>query len=140
MDLGNGLYIDDVASIGPNDQLPDRVLDPMGYRTPETIAATVRRYNSGFKVLYNRLLRENPNVRAGSVRVIFSIDPTGLVHDVSILSSDFSDCPEFETELIKRIPRIKFAPVPGDSDSVVEFPLRFSPGTFRRFDSPATVQ
>ena len=87
----------------------------------------MRRYMSGFKVLFSRLHNAHPEIADGSMTVIFNIDPAGVVHDAAILRSDFSDFPEFESEIIVRMGRVKFAPVDGKSDTTVEYLLSFNP-------------
>lgn len=104
------------------------------------MAAITRRYGAGFKVLYNRFSRERPEVGAGAITVIFSIDPTGRVNDASILKSDFAEYSEFEETLLERVYRLRFVPMEGESDVVVEFPMSFKPLPKEESDSPARVQ
>lgn len=91
------------------------------------ISATMRRYSSGFKVLYNRLLRKYPAAR-GKISIKFTIKANGTVVNPSIVTSNFKKYPDFEQDVLSRITKIKFEAIPEKAGSVtVEFPFVFNP-------------
>ena len=64
------------------------------------------RNKSAIYALYNRALRENPQLQ-GKVVVQLTIAPTGEVTDCKILSSELKDA-ELEHTLVARIKMFKF--------------------------------
>lgn len=96
-------------------------------RSFAAISATMRRYASGFKVLYNRLLRKFPAAR-GKISIKFTIKADGSVVKPTIVASNFKKYPDFEQDILKRIVRIRFEAIPAKAGDVrVEFPFVFNP-------------
>jgi len=75
-------------------------------RSREEIEMVFDRNKSAIYALYNRALRENPQLQ-GKVVVQLTIAPTGEVTDCKILSSELKD-EELEHKLIARIKMFKF--------------------------------
>ena len=75
-------------------------------RSREEIEMVFDRNKSAIYALYNRALRENPQLQ-GKVVVQLTIAPTGEVTDCKILSSELKD-EELEHKLVARIKMFKF--------------------------------
>lgn len=75
-------------------------------RSREEIEMVFDRNKSAIYALYNRALRENPQLQ-GKVVVQLTIAPTGEVTDCKVLSSELKD-EELERKLVARIKMFKF--------------------------------
>lgn len=94
-------------------------------RSYAAIRQTMRRYMSTLRILYKRLLRQDPNVQ-GKITFAFTIKADGSVTNVKAIDSAFSKYPDFEKDLADRIERIRFEPIE-KGDVVVQFPFIFTP-------------
>ncbi len=96
-------------------------------RSYGAIAARMRQYMAGLRIVYKRLLREHPSAE-GKISFKFTIKADGTVSNVQSASSSFRAYPTFEKDLADRISKIIFDPIP-KGDVTVEFPFIFTPAS-----------
>lgn len=94
------------------------------HRTPGAIASTVRQYQSGIRLVYNRELLANPNL-SGEITVAFVILPDGSVDATEIRQSSVN-WPALEVAVLKRMRHWRFPASRGGPVRVV-FPFKFLP-------------
>jgi len=90
----------------------------------DAIARVVEQYKAGLIYLYNKELRVNPTLK-GTIAVEFSIDSSGKVIEVHVVSSTMDHAP-LEQALANRIKMWKF-PHLYDGIIVVTYPFVFFP-------------
>lgn len=91
-------------------------------RTIQEVRETVASYVPGLKYLYDRELKQRPNLQ-GKVTVEFVISPPGNVIEVRLINSGLRH-PALESAILARIRGWKFPIKPGDSTRVT-FPFDF---------------
>ncbi|MDZ7331867.1 MAG: AgmX/PglI C-terminal domain-containing protein [candidate division KSB1 bacterium] len=72
-------------------------------RDPDQVSEVVNRHNASIQYCYQRELKVNPDLK-GKLVVRFTIDPSGRVKDVNVLSSTLNS-PSIERCVISRIKR-----------------------------------
>lgn len=93
-------------------------------RTLEEIQLVFDRNKGAFYTLYNRALRESPNLQ-GKVTVKISIAPSGNVTACEVVSSELND-PELERKIVARVLLLNFGRK--DVESItIDYPLYFLP-------------
>lgn len=93
-------------------------------RTDEEIQLVFDRNKSAIYALYNRALRTNPALR-GKMVLRLTIDGTGQVADVQIVSSELND-DDLERKVVLRVKRFDF----GSSSAgkvTIQYPIQFFP-------------
>ncbi len=93
-------------------------------RSAQVIQSVISSYLGGIKYVYNRELKDNPNL-AGKVTVAFYIENDGTVSEVKIISSTLG-WPPLEQKIVKRIKHWRFPPSKSGRVRVV-FPFLFFP-------------
>jgi TonB family protein len=93
-------------------------------RSAQIISSVISSYLGGIKYVYNRELKNNPNL-SGKITVSYIINPDGTVSDISIKESTVN-WPPLEEKLIKRIKHWKFPPSKSRKVRIV-FPFLFFP-------------
>lgn len=94
-------------------------------RNQESIKAVVATHRGSLDFIYKKTLRNNPTLR-GVVIIEFTIAANGDVTGGRIASSTVKD-PSFEDQVLKRILTWKFPPLPDSGNTIVSFPIEFSP-------------
>ncbi len=92
-------------------------------RSKEAIRRVVMKRIGGLKYLYNKYLKQNPQL-AGKITVKMVIAPSGAIIRATILESSL-DLPVLEKAIVKRIKRWKFGRAPKGTATVV-YPFNFS--------------
>lgn len=94
-------------------------------RTQDSIKGVVNSRKGGIDFLYRKALRGDPTLK-GEIVVEFIISEEGTVIKGRIVSSTLND-PTFEKQVLRRILSWKFPPIPGSGNTVVVYPIVFTP-------------
>ena len=94
-------------------------------RTQKAIKEVVATHRGSLDFIYKKALRNNPTLK-GIVIIEFTIAANGDVTGGRITSSSVKD-PSLEEQVLKRILTWKFPPLPDSGNTVVSFPIEFSP-------------
>ena len=94
-------------------------------RTQKAIKEVVATHRGSLDFIYKKALRNNPTLK-GIVIIEFTIAANGDVTGGRIASSSVKD-PSLEEQVLKRILTWKFPPLPDSGNTVVSFPIEFSP-------------
>ncbi|MBI5096415.1 MAG: TonB family protein [Nitrospirae bacterium] len=94
-------------------------------RSQESIKEVVATHRGSLDFIYKKALRNNPTLKGGVI-IEFTIAANGDVTGGRIASSTVKD-PSFEEQVLKRILTWKFPPLPDSGNTVVSFPIEFSP-------------
>ncbi len=113
-----------VAAVENPLQLKDTQGKPVG-RAYESIAAVVDGLKGWVRFIYNKALREDPNLK-GVVTLEFTITKDGDVIDCRIASTTLN-YPSIEEALVKRFKLLKFPASPKSGAVTVVYPITFSP-------------
>lgn len=92
-------------------------------RSKEAIRRVVMKRIGGLKYLYNKYLKQHPDLQ-GKITVKMVIAPSGTVIRAVVLESSLG-VPELERAIVKRIKRWKFGRVPKGTATVI-YPFNFS--------------
>lgn len=108
----------------------DAVQPPFGQGVPkkrsqESIKEVVTSHRGAIDFIYKKALRDNPTLK-GTIVIELTIAANGDVEDGRIVSSTIKDT-SFENQVLKRILSWKFLPYPDSGNTVVSFPIEFSP-------------
>jgi protein TonB len=95
-------------------------------RTLDEIQLTFDRSKSSFYAIFNRAMRENPNISAGKVIVSLTIAPDGSVTDCKLVSSSFGD-PTLEGKIVQRVKLLNFGAKDVPSFTYPNYPINFLP-------------
>lgn len=95
-------------------------------RTLEEIQLVFDRNKGSFYTLYNRALRERPDMQ-GKVVVRMTIAPSGAVTRCTLVSSDLNH-PELERKLVARVLLLQFPPK-DVGEITIDFPFTLFPAT-----------
>jgi periplasmic protein TonB len=114
-----------VASIGADRQATRGTGTGKGRRGEEDIAQEFDKNKGAIYALYNRALRERPELQ-GKLVLEFTIAPTGEVIACRVVSSELND-PELERKIVARVKLIRF-PAGEFSAITTTKPIEFFPG------------
>jgi TonB family protein len=95
-------------------------------RTLEEIQLTFDRNKGAFYAIFNRAMRDNPNLAAGKIVVSITIAPDGSVTDCRLVSSTFND-PELERKVIQRVELLNFGAKAVPPFTYPNYPINFLP-------------
>ena len=109
---GSGTGEDDTSVVHPR-------------RNQKAIKEVVATHRGSLDFIYKKALRNNPTLK-GIVIIEFTIAANGDVTGGRIASSSVKD-PSLEEQVLKRILTWKFPPLPDSGNTVVSFPIEFSP-------------
>jgi len=109
---GSGTGEDDTSVVHPR-------------RNQKAIKEVVATHRGSLDFIYKKALRNNPTLK-GIVIIEFTIAANGDVTGGRIASSSVKD-PSFEEQVLKRILTWKFPPLQDSGNTVVSFPIEFSP-------------
>lgn len=99
---------------------------PIAGRTLDEIQLTFDRAKSAFYAIFNRAMRENPNISAGKIIVSLTIAPDGSVTDCRLVSSSFGD-PGLEAKVIQRVKLLNFGAKDVPVFTYPNYPINFLP-------------
>jgi len=85
----------------------------------------VASHRGSIDFIYKKALRDNPTLK-GTIVLELTIAANGEVVEGRVVSSTVKD-PSFENQVLKRILTWKFPPYPDSGNTVVSFPIEFSP-------------
>ena len=91
-------------------------------RSMTALNSVLRRYQPRLVKVYEDYLKRSPDL-AGKIVVKFTIEADGSVSNVQLVSSDLNN-PSLESDIIRRIERIKFPPASGKL--TIEWPVIFT--------------
>jgi len=113
--------------MGPDRTQPGQDGDKLlAGRTLEEIQLTFDRNKGAFYAIFNRAMRENPNISAGKIVVSLTIAPNGSVTDCHLVSSSFND-PELERKIVQRVLLLNFGVKDVPSFTYPNYPINFLP-------------
>lgn len=92
-------------------------------RSLEEIQLAFDRASGSFYAMHIRAMRDNPGL-SGKVILKFTIESSGSVSDVSIVSSELGD-PELERKIIARVKLLNFGPKDVPAFTFPNYPIRF---------------
>ena len=95
-------------------------------RTLEEIQLTFDRNKGAFYAIFNRAMRDNPNLGAGKIVVSITIAPSGGVTDCKLVSSTFND-PDLERKVIQRVMLLNFGAKAVPEFTYPNYPINFLP-------------
>lgn len=99
---------------------------PIAGRTLDEIQQTFDRARSPFYAIFNRAMRENPNISAGKIIVSLTIAPDGSVTDCRLVSSSFGDS-TLESKVIQRVKLLNFGAKEVPTFTYPNYPINFLP-------------
>ena len=94
-------------------------------RSKESVKEVLNSHRGSIDFIYRKALRDNPSLK-GVIVLELTISPNGSILGVRIVSSNVND-PSFEDQVLKRIQTWKFPPHPSSENTVIKYPLEFSP-------------
>lgn len=95
-------------------------------RTLEEIQLTFDRNKGAFYAIFNRAMRDNPNLGAGKIVVSLTIAPDGSVVDCKMVSSTFNDA-DLERKVVQRVMLLNFGPKAVPTYTYPNYPINFLP-------------
>ncbi len=95
-------------------------------RTLEEIQLTFDRNKGAFYAIFNRAMRDNPNLGAGKVVVSITIAPSGAVTDCKLVSSTFNDA-DLERKVVQRVMLLNFGAKSVPPFTYPNYPINFLP-------------
>ncbi len=95
-------------------------------RTLEEIQLTFDRNKGAFYAIFNRAMREDPNISSGKVVVSLTIAPDGSVTNCTVVSSSFNN-PDLERKLAQRVLLLNFGPKDVPPFTYPNYPINFLP-------------
>ena len=120
-----GTVSSSVATIGADRQATRGSGTGKGRRGEEDIAQEFDRNKGAIYALYNRALRERPELQ-GKLVLEFTIAPSGEITACRVVSSELND-PELERKIVARVKLIRF-PAGEFSPITTTKPIEFFPG------------
>lgn len=96
-------------------------------RTDEEIQIVFDRYKSALYRIYNRELRNNPNLR-GKMVLRLTIEPDGRVSACTVKSTDLAS-PALSTEIVDRVLKFTFGAKEGVPAVTILYPIDFLPAS-----------
>lgn len=112
---------------GPDKTKPGQNGDKLlAGRTLEEIQLTFDRNKGAFYAIFNRAMRENPNIGSGKIVVSLTIAPSGAVTDCKLVSSTFND-PDLERKVVQRVMLLNFGPKDVPPFTYPNYPINFLP-------------
>src|SRR3990170_3692602 len=94
-------------------------------RSQESIKEVIKSHRGSLDFAYRKALRSDPTLK-GIINIEFTVSPDGSVISARIVSSTISD-PSFEEDVLKRVKTWKFPAYPDSGNTVVTYPIEFSP-------------
>lgn len=94
-------------------------------RTLEEIQLVFDRNKASFYAMFNRALRDNPDLR-GKVVVRLTIAPSGAVTACELVSSELGD-PDLEAKVVQRVKLLNFGPKNVPEFTYPNYPIVFLP-------------
>lgn len=115
------------VGMGPDKTKPGQDGDKLfAGRTLEEIQLTFDRNKGAFYAIFNRAMRENPNIGQGKIVVSITIAPNGMVTDCKVVSSSFNDA-DLERKIVQRVMLLNFGPKDVPPFTYPNYPINFMP-------------
>ncbi|HET8881979.1 MAG TPA: AgmX/PglI C-terminal domain-containing protein [Solimonas sp.] len=112
---------------GPDKTRPGQNGDKLlAGRTLEEIQLTFDRSKGAFYAIFNRAMREDPNIGSGKIVVSLTIAPNGSVTDCKVVSSTFNN-PELERKVVARVLLLNFGAKDVPPFTFPNYPINFLP-------------
>jgi len=106
-------------------ELKDEVTAYRQTRSQESIKEVIKSHRGSLDFAYRKALRSDPTLK-GIINIEFTVSPDGSVISARIVSSTISD-PSFEEDVLKRVKTWKFPAYPDSGNTVVTYPIEFTP-------------
>jgi TonB family protein len=113
-----------VEQVAQNARIESDKRSKKASRTYEEVSLVFDKNKGAIYSLYNRELRKDPTLE-GKIVFEITIDPTGAVIDVKVVSSELNS-PELEKKLLARIKLFNFGPKDVET-LIVTYPIDFLP-------------
>ncbi len=94
-------------------------------RSQESVREVVKAHRGSLDFAYRKALRSDPTIR-GIITIEFTLSPDGAVISARAVSVTVND-PEFVEDVLKRVKTWKFPAYPDSGNTVVTYPIEFSP-------------
>ncbi|MCC7201338.1 MAG: TonB family protein [Nitrospirae bacterium] len=94
-------------------------------RSQESIKEVVKTHRGSLDFAYRKALRSDPTLK-GIINIEFTIAPDGTIISARVASSTIND-PDFAEDVLKRVRTWKFPAYPDSGNTVVTYPIEFSP-------------
>jgi TonB family protein len=107
---GNGTGVAMRARVTPPKPSDVELGGDAGSRSPESILRVIRQSMGGFRYVYEKYLRDNPNL-GGKISLRFTIAPSGDIVDISLVASNTGD-EKLDGNLMDQAKRMKFEDIP----------------------------
>jgi len=118
--------VESPIGMGPDKTRPGQSGDKqIAARTLDEIQLTFDRNKAAFYSIYQRVLRDNPDVR-GKIVVSLTIAPNGSVSDCRMVSSELGDA-ELEDRIIQRVKLLNFGPKNVPAFTYPNYPIYLFP-------------
>lgn len=113
--------------IGPDKTRPGQNGDKLlAGRTLEEIQLTFDRNKGAFYAIFNRAMRDDPNIGSGKIVVSLTIAPNGSVTDCRVVSSTFNN-PDLERKVVQRVLLLNFGAKDVPPFTYPNYPINFLP-------------
>ncbi len=94
-------------------------------RSQESIKEVIKSHRGSLDFAYRKALRSDPTLK-GVITIEFTLSPDGAVISARAISSTVTD-PSFEEDVLKRVKTWKFPAYPDSGNTIVTYPIEFSP-------------
>lgn len=94
-------------------------------RSQASVKDVIKSHRGSLDFAYRKALRSDPTLK-GIISIEFTLAPDGTIINARIVSSTVGD-PEFEEDILKRVKTWKFPAYPDSGNTIVTYPIEFSP-------------
>ncbi|MCC6543769.1 MAG: TonB family protein [Nitrospirae bacterium] len=94
-------------------------------RSQASVKDVIKSHRGSLDFAYRKALRSDPTLK-GIISIEFTLAPDGTIINARIVSSTVGD-PEFEEDVLKRVKTWKFPAYPDSGNTIVTYPIEFSP-------------
>ena len=94
-------------------------------RSQESVKEVIKSHRGSLDFAYRKALRSDPTLK-GIISIEFTVAPDGTIISARVVSSTTGD-PAFEEDVLKRVKTWKFPAYPDSGNTIVTYPIEFSP-------------
>ena len=94
-------------------------------RSQESVKEVIKSHRGSLDFAYRKALRSDPTLK-GIISIEFTVAPDGTIVSARVVSSTVGD-PAFEEDVLKRVKTWKFPAYPDSGNTIVTYPIEFSP-------------
>lgn len=94
-------------------------------RSQESVKEVIKSHRGSLDFAYRKALRSDPALK-GIISIEFTLAPDGTIISARVVSSTVGD-PSFEEDVLKRVKTWKFPAYPDSGNTIVTYPIEFSP-------------